>query len=88
MAFHSVAVAIVLWGYGASATLHPWILSTSQFIANRYQTSPYVANGYFGQRLPAEGVGHWVNRDNLTGGYQLNRQCCEIIPTSLIVTQY
>ncbi|UKZ52828.1 hypothetical protein TrVGV298_006615 [Trichoderma virens] len=72
MAFRLVAVATALWGYGSSASSDPWILSTNQFIPNRYQSSPYVANGYFGQRLPAEGIGYWVYQDNSTGDYQLN----------------
>ncbi|UKZ78628.1 hypothetical protein TrVFT333_006374 [Trichoderma virens FT-333] len=72
MAFRLVVVATALWGYGSSASSDPWILSTNQFIPNRYQSSPYVANGYFGQRLPAEGIGYWVYQDNSTGDYQLN----------------
>ncbi|KAL7940181.1 glycoside hydrolase family 65 protein [Trichoderma barbatum] len=72
MAFHLVSVAIALWGYGGSAASDPWTLSTNQFTANHYQSSPYVANGYFGQRLPAEGVGYWVYQDHSTGAYQLN----------------
>ncbi|KAL6792708.1 hypothetical protein J3E68DRAFT_428068 [Trichoderma sp. SZMC 28012] len=65
-------MAIALWGYGSYATSNPWILSSNQFTGDRYQNSPYVANGDFGQRLPADDVGHWVYRDNVTGGYQLN----------------
>lgn len=37
-----------------------WILSTTTFIPNHYQTQPYVANGYHGSRVPAEGIGFWV----------------------------
>lgn len=37
-----------------------WTLSTKTLITNRYQTQPYVANGYHGSRVPAEGIGHWV----------------------------
>ncbi|KAI5459611.1 glycoside hydrolase family 65 protein [Mariannaea sp. PMI_226] len=44
-----------------------WILSTDTFLGNYYQNSPYVANGYFGQRLPAEGAGYWIYRDHETG---------------------
>lgn len=69
-------VAIALWGAcGSTHNSDPWILTTNQFIANRYQTSPYVANGYFGQRLPAEGVGYWIYQDHSTGGYMLNCTC-------------
>lgn len=71
-AFVLAALAIGVRGSPGSADSDPWILSTKQFIANRYQNSPYVANGYFGQRLPAEGVGYWTYRDNSTGGYVLN----------------
>lgn len=69
------ALAIGVWGSPSSADSDPWILSTKQFTANRYQNSPYVANGYFGQRLPAEGVGYWTYQDNSTGGYVLNCLC-------------
>jgi len=37
-----------------------WTLSTKTLITNRYQTQPYVANGYHGSRVPAEGIGYWV----------------------------
>lgn len=37
-----------------------WVLSTTSFIPNHYQTQPYVANGYHGSRVPAEGIGFWV----------------------------
>ncbi|RFU81709.1 carbohydrate-binding module family 32 [Trichoderma arundinaceum] len=76
MAFLLGPVVIALWGacsYGLPLSdSDPWILSTNQFIANFYQSTPYVANGYFGQRLPAEGVGYWIYQDNSTGGYMLN----------------
>ncbi|KAH7175308.1 glycoside hydrolase family 65 protein [Dactylonectria macrodidyma] len=49
-----------------------WTLSTDTFLSNHYQSSPYVANGYFGQRLPAEGAGYWIYRDDSTGGYIAN----------------
>ncbi|KAH8898477.1 glycoside hydrolase family 65 protein [Thozetella sp. PMI_491] len=59
---------------GADNSYEPsdWTLSTDDFVPNHYQSSPYVANGYFGQRLPVEGVGYWVYRDNSTGGYLLD----------------
>ncbi|KAL7898809.1 glycoside hydrolase family 65 protein [Trichoderma sp. SZMC 28014] len=66
------AITTGVLGSPGSADSDPWILSTEQFIGNRYQNSPYVANGYFGQRLPAEGVGYWTYRDDSTGGYVLN----------------
>lgn len=37
-----------------------WVLSTNSFLPNHYQNQPYVANGYHGSRVPAEGVGFWV----------------------------
>lgn len=40
-----------------------WTLSTNTFAPGHYQTAPYVANGYFGQTLPTEGVGYWVEND-------------------------
>ncbi|KAF8473190.1 glycosyl hydrolase family 65 central catalytic domain-containing protein [Kalaharituber pfeilii] len=46
-----------------------WTLTTSAFIQNRYQVQPYVANGYHGSRLAAEGMGFWIER-NLTGSWQ------------------
>lgn len=43
---------------------HPdWLLETTRFMPNHFQTAPYVANGYFGQTLPSEGVGYWIERD-------------------------
>jgi hypothetical protein len=43
---------------------HPdWLLETTAFTPNHFQTAPYVANGYFGQTLPSEGVGYWIERD-------------------------
>ncbi|KAL7271364.1 alpha,alpha-trehalase ath1 [Rhizina undulata] len=36
-----------------------WRLTTSTFIPNAFQTQPYVANGYHGSRIPAEGMGYW-----------------------------
>lgn len=38
-----------------------WILETNEFVPNQYQRTPYVSNGYIGQRLPAEGVGYWID---------------------------
>lgn len=38
-----------------------WVLSTTSFIPNHYQNQPYVANGYHGSRVPAEGVGFWIS---------------------------
>jgi hypothetical protein len=37
-----------------------WTLGSRKYIPNAYQTQPYVANGYHGSRLTAEGVGYWV----------------------------
>lgn len=71
-AFVLAALAVGARASPGSEDSDHWILSTMQFIANRYQNSPYVANGYFGQRLPAEGVGYWTYQDNSTGSYVLN----------------
>ncbi|PKX99836.1 glycoside hydrolase family 65 protein [Aspergillus campestris IBT 28561] len=38
------------------------MLCTDSFLPNHYQTAPYVSNGYFGQTLPSEGMGYWVQR--------------------------
>lgn len=46
-----------------------WTLSTNVFLPNHYQVQPYVANGYHGSRLPAEGMGFWIER-NPTGDWQ------------------
>ncbi|EED14244.1 maltose phosphorylase, putative [Talaromyces stipitatus ATCC 10500] len=40
-----------------------WVLETNQFVPNQYQRTPYISNGYIGQRLPAEGVGYWIDID-------------------------
>lgn len=37
-----------------------WTLGTRTMLPNVYQAQPYVANGYHGSRLTAEGVGYWV----------------------------
>lgn len=86
-AFILAALAIGVWGSHGSPDSDTWTLSTKQFIANRYQNSPYVANGYFGQRLPAEGVGYWIYEDNSTGGYMLNCLYSEI-SLSLLRAEY
>ena len=39
-----------------------WMLCTDAFVPNHYQTAPYVSNGYFGQTLPSEGMGYWIQR--------------------------
>lgn len=47
------------------ASERPWTtLATNDFTPNTYQKSPYVANGYFGQRLPVEGAGYWIYHDD------------------------
>ncbi|KAI5778880.1 glycosyl hydrolase family 65 central catalytic domain-containing protein [Geopyxis carbonaria] len=43
-----------------------WTLGTHKFVQNAYQVQPYVANGYHGSRLTAEGAGYW-RIHNLTG---------------------
>jgi hypothetical protein len=37
-----------------------WTLGTHTFLPNEWQVQPYVANGYHGSRLTAEGIGYWV----------------------------
>jgi hypothetical protein len=64
-----VTAVMALWGHTVA---DPWILSTDVFTADHYQSSAYVANGYFGQRLPVEGAGYWIYRDSSTGGYAQN----------------
>lgn len=41
-----------------------WTLTSTRLVPNSFQHRPYVANGYFGQNLPAEGVGYWVDRND------------------------
>ncbi|KAI5798413.1 glycosyl hydrolase family 65 central catalytic domain-containing protein [Pyronema domesticum] len=36
-----------------------WTLGTHVFLPNQYQVQPYIANGYHGSRLTAEGAGYW-----------------------------
>ncbi|KUL86777.1 hypothetical protein ZTR_04773 [Talaromyces verruculosus] len=48
-----------------------WLLETTAFQPNHFQTAPYVSNGYFGQTLPSEGVGYWIERDE-NGDYAQN----------------
>ncbi|KAH8802506.1 family 65 glycoside hydrolase [Xylogone sp. PMI_703] len=45
-----------------------WLLQTSTFRPNHFQSYPNVANGYFGQTLPAEGVGYWIQRNRTADG--------------------
>lgn len=51
-----------------------WTLTTNKFDPNHYQTAPYVSNGYFGQALPSEGVGYWIERNFSAskGSWELN----------------
>jgi hypothetical protein len=51
-----------------------WTLTTDKFDPNHYQTAPYVSNGYFGQALPSEGVGYWIERNFSAseGSWELN----------------
>ena len=51
-----------------------WTLATESYTPNHYQTAPYVANGYFGQALPSEGVGYWIERNFSAseGSWELN----------------
>ncbi|RPA98401.1 hypothetical protein L873DRAFT_1687777 [Choiromyces venosus 120613-1] len=51
-----------------------WTLSTKTLITNHYQTQPYVANGYHGSRIPAEGIGYLVlkNNSNRNGVWPIN----------------
>jgi hypothetical protein len=37
-----------------------WTLGTHVFLPNQHQVQPYIANGYHGSRLTAEGAGYWV----------------------------
>lgn len=39
-----------------------WSISTNIFCPNRFSTAPYVANGYFGQALPSESIGYWIEK--------------------------
>ena len=54
-----------------------WIMQAAGFSPNQFQTYPYVANGYFGQTLPAEGVGYWIqkNRSTDTEASSINSLC-------------
>lgn len=51
-----------------------WSMQTELFSSNEFQAYPYVSNGYFGQTLPAEGLGYWVqqNRSTTKGTPSLN----------------
>ncbi|GAA6031033.1 hypothetical protein JCM8097_003971 [Rhodosporidiobolus ruineniae] len=42
----------------ASSADSKWTLSTTNFQRDAFQVQPYVANGYIGQRIPAEGFGY------------------------------
>ncbi len=59
--------------------LDDWVMSTNTFRPNEYQTYPYVANGYFGQSLPAEGSGYWIqkNESSIATGWSLNSRYCQ-----------
>ncbi|KAI5843591.1 glycosyl hydrolase family 65 central catalytic domain-containing protein [Tricharina praecox] len=43
-----------------------WTLGTHSLVQNEWQVQPYVANGYHGSRLTAEGLGYW-RIHNVTG---------------------
>jgi hypothetical protein len=42
--------------------LATWTVSTDTFCPNHFSTAPYVSNGYFGQSLPSEAVGYWIEK--------------------------
>lgn len=63
--------------------LPPWLLYTNTFVPNRYQKAPRVANGYFGQTLPAEGVGYCIQRAE-DGSYVKNSKCFGELSQALI----
>ncbi|KAK0557044.1 alpha,alpha-trehalase ath1 [Tilletia horrida] len=48
-----------------------WTLTTQTFEAGQWQNQPYIANGYIGARLPAEGIGFYsivpVNESGMDG---------------------
>lgn len=64
-------------------TLDPvtWTVSTDTFCPNHFRTAPYVANGYFGQTLPSESVGYWIEK-RADGSWASNG---ELIPNSEIL---
>ncbi|KAF8246310.1 hypothetical protein K440DRAFT_553753 [Wilcoxina mikolae CBS 423.85] len=49
-----------------------WTLGTHVLLQNAYQVQPYVANGYHGSRLAAEGVGYWVIRNETGQTWPIN----------------
>jgi hypothetical protein len=57
-----------------------WLMQTTVLSQNEFQAYPYVSNGYFGQTLPAEGVGYWVqqNKSTASGGFSVNSLCPSI----------
>ena len=59
-----------------------WLMQSGKFNPNEYQVYPYVANGYFGQTLPAEGVGYWIQQNKSTAekSWSINSQCFYTIP--------
>jgi hypothetical protein len=71
----------------ADASSDGWTLSTKQINTTAFESQPYVANGYIGARLPAEGVGLKVfpaidyEADNGTQGWPLfsYRQTASIV---------
>ncbi|GAA5981976.1 hypothetical protein JCM11641_006816 [Rhodosporidiobolus odoratus] len=50
------AVAAGSWLVAAQES--KWTLSTTELQREAFETQPYVANGYIGQRIPAEGFGY------------------------------
>ena len=53
-----------------------WLMQTENFRPNEFQACPYVSNGYFGQTLPAEGVGYWIQQNRSPGkkAWSINSQ--------------
>jgi len=50
-----------------------WTLGTRTLVQNAWQVQPYVANGYHGSRLTAEGQGYWVCDSCFPGGRTRDR---------------
>ncbi|KAA8909403.1 glycosyl hydrolase family 65 central catalytic domain-containing protein [Sphaerosporella brunnea] len=49
-----------------------WTLGTHSFVPNAWQVQPYVANGYHGSRLTAEGAGYWRIRNETGSVWPIN----------------
>ncbi|WP_202237827.1 carbohydrate-binding protein [Actinacidiphila reveromycinica] len=72
--------------HGPTATGDPWTLTSNSYAAQDITRTPFVGNGYLGERLPAVGQGY--QGDLGPAGYQLDQQPKQRLTTSMVAGVY